>query len=149
MNGANSEPQREWQRQRDVGAIQRQCTRIRFIFMVAIKISRDQHLNCGLSTLVSSPRLSEYNIHLDNLAFVSLLLIQSLLWNVRLHLSRTHLTEIEYREVAGSRLSQLIAYIKHFRLFMKGKFDSYVLWPLAKNFTACVEHLTITWYLVC
>ena len=55
MNGVNFERQREWQRQKDVEATLLLCSRIRFIFMVAIKISRDQHLNCGLSTLVSSP----------------------------------------------------------------------------------------------
>ena len=54
MNGVNFERQREWQRQKDVEATLLLCSRIRFIFMVAIKISRDQPLNCGLSTLVSS-----------------------------------------------------------------------------------------------
>ena len=32
-----------------------------------------------------------------------------------------------YRKVASSRLSQLVAHLRIFRLFMKGKFDAYVL----------------------
>ena len=42
-------------------------------------------------------------------------------------------TQREYRKVASSRLSQLVAHSRIFRLFMKGKFDAYVLWPLAKR----------------
>ena len=38
-----------------------------------------------------------------------------------------------YRKVASSRLSRLVAHLRIFRLFMKGKFDAYVLWPLAKR----------------
>ena len=38
-----------------------------------------------------------------------------------------------YRKVASSRLSRLVAHLAIFRLFMKGKFDAYVLWPLAKR----------------
>ena len=38
------------------------------------------------------------------------------------------------RKVASSRLSQLVAHLRIFRLFMKGKFDAYVLWPLAKKY---------------
>ena len=37
-----------------------------------------------------------------------------------------------YRKVASSRLSRLVAHLRIFRLLMKGKFDAYVLWPLAK-----------------
>ena len=36
-----------------------------------------------------------------------------------------------YRKVASSRLSQLVAHVRIFRLFMKGKFDAYILCPLA------------------
>ena len=32
-----------------------------------------------------------------------------------------------YRKVASSRLSRLVAHFHVFRLFMKGKFDAYVL----------------------
>ena len=39
-----------------------------------------------------------------------------------------------YRKVANSRLSHLVAHQSIFRMFMKGKFDAYVLWPLAKSF---------------
>ena len=39
-----------------------------------------------------------------------------------------------YSRVASSRLSHLVAHSRIFRLFMKGKFDAYVLWPSAKNF---------------
>ena len=38
-----------------------------------------------------------------------------------------------YRKVTNSRLSRLVAHFWIFRLFMKGKFDAYVLWPLAKT----------------
>ena len=38
----------------------------------------------------------------------------------------------DYRKVASSRLSRLVAHFHIFRLFMKGKFDAYVL--LAKSF---------------
>ena len=37
-----------------------------------------------------------------------------------------------YRKVASSRLSRLIAHPRIFRLFMKGNFDAYVMWPLDK-----------------
>ena len=39
-----------------------------------------------------------------------------------------------YRKVASSRLSRLVAHPRIFRRLMKGKFDPYVLWPLAKKF---------------
>ena len=38
-----------------------------------------------------------------------------------------------YRKVTNSRLSRLVAHFWIFRLFMKGKFDAYVLWSLAKG----------------
>ena len=38
-----------------------------------------------------------------------------------------------YRKVASSRLSWLVAHLRIFRVFMKGKVDAYVLWPLAKR----------------
>ena len=37
-----------------------------------------------------------------------------------------------YCKVASSRLSRLVAHFHIFRLFMKGNFDAYVLWPLDK-----------------
>ena len=40
----------------------------------------------------------------------------------------------DYRKVASSRLSQLVPHIRIIRRLMKGKFDAYVLWPLAKKF---------------
>ena len=40
----------------------------------------------------------------------------------------------KYRKVLSSRLSWLVARIRIFRRLMKGKFDAYVLWPLAKKF---------------
>ena len=39
-----------------------------------------------------------------------------------------------YRKVANSSLSRLVARFQIFRRLMKGKFDAYVLWPLAKKF---------------
>ena len=38
-----------------------------------------------------------------------------------------------YSKVGSSSLSWLVAHFWVFRLFMKGKFDAYVLWPLAKS----------------
>ena len=39
-----------------------------------------------------------------------------------------------YFKVASSRLFRLVAHLRILRLFMKGKFDGYVLWPLVKRF---------------
>ena len=39
-----------------------------------------------------------------------------------------------YRKVANSSLSRLVARFQIFRSLMKGKFDAYVLWPLAQKF---------------
>ena len=38
-----------------------------------------------------------------------------------------------YHKVRSSRLPRLVAHLRIFSLFMKGKFDAYVLWPLAKR----------------
>ena len=38
-----------------------------------------------------------------------------------------------YHKVVSSRLSLLVAHSSIFRLFMKGKFDAYVMWPLAQR----------------
>ena len=38
-----------------------------------------------------------------------------------------------YRKVMSSRLSRLVAHLRIIRLFMKGKFDAYVLWSLAQR----------------
>ena len=37
-----------------------------------------------------------------------------------------------YCKVLSSRLSRLVAHQRIFRLFMKGTFDAYVLWPMDK-----------------
>ena len=39
-----------------------------------------------------------------------------------------------YRKVASSSMSRLVAHFQISRRLMKGKFDAYVLWPLAKKF---------------
>ena len=62
----------------------------------------------------------------------------------------------KYRKVTSSRLSWLAAHSRIFKLFMTGKFDAYVLWPLAKrvqswivdrstarDFTVAILYLTI------
>ena len=41
--------------------------------------------------------------------------------------------KLAYRKVESSRLSRLVACLRIFRLLMKGEFDDYVLWPLAKR----------------
>ena len=48
----------------------------------------------------------------------------STIYNFGLHLI--------YRKVASSSLSWLVAHLRIFIMFMKGKFDAYVLWLLAK-----------------
>ena len=47
--------------------------------------------------------------------------------------SGTLLEFFKYRKVTSSSLSRLVAHFWIFRLFMKGNFDAYVLWPLAKR----------------
>ena len=70
----------------------------------------------------------------------------------------------EYRKVASSRLSRSVAHFHIFRLFIKEKFDAYVLWPLAQrvqnwivdrstacNFTVCIKISPVRniWLLYC
>ena len=43
-------------------------------------------------------------------------------------------TGFVYRNVASRSMSRLVAHTRIFRMFMKVKFDAYVLWPLAKMF---------------
>ena len=50
------------------------------------------------------------------------------------HFFFTHPLLMKYRKVASSNLSQLVTHFQIFRRLMKGKFDSYALWPLAKKF---------------
>ena len=38
-----------------------------------------------------------------------------------------------YRKVASSKLSWLAAHLRIFRLSLKGKFNTYALWPLTKS----------------
>jgi hypothetical protein len=42
--------------------------------------------------------------------------------------------KINYCKVANSSLSRLVAHFLIFKRLMKGKFNAYVLWPLAKKF---------------
>ena len=44
--------------------------------------------------------------------------------------------EFRYRKVASSRLSWLVAHLMILRLFMKGKFDAYLLGTLVQ----CVQN---------
>ena len=44
-----------------------------------------------------------------------------------------NISKVTYRKVASSRLSWIVEHLRIFRLFMKGKFDAYVLYPLAKR----------------
>ena len=48
--------------------------------------------------------------------------------------AKANIYEIDFCNVARSSLSQLVAHFQIFRRLMKGKFDAYVLWPLAKMF---------------
>jgi hypothetical protein len=47
-----------------------------------------------------------------------------------------------YRKAASSRLSWLVALFHIFRLFIKGNFDSYVLW----TFDKIVQNWIVDWY---
>ena len=55
-------------------------------------------------------------------------------WNSSQKKVDKFITNEMYRKVASSRLSRLVAHSRIFRLFTKGKFDAYVVWPLAKKF---------------
>ena len=48
-------------------------------------------------------------------------------WRLKVEIKRI------YHKVASSSLSQLEPHFQIFRRLMKGKFDAYVLWPLAKK----------------
>ena len=50
-----------------------------------------------------------------------------------------------YRKVASRSMFQLVAYLRIFRMFMKGKFEAYVLWPLAKSF----QDWIVAWSTAC
>ena len=55
-----------------------------------------------------------------------------------------------YRKVLISRLPWLVAHQRIFRLFMKGNFDAYVLWPLDKMVQNwIVDRSTARNFLVC
>ena len=41
--------------------------------------------------------------------------------------------QFAYCKVSSKSTSRLVAHPRNFRLFMKGKFDAYLLWPLAKR----------------
>ena len=57
---------------------------------------------------------------------------------------------VGYRKVASSRLSRLVANQSIFRMFMKGKFDAYVLWPLAQKVQNwIVDRSTARYFTVC
>ena len=49
-------------------------------------------------------------------------------------ISKSVETSSMYRKVASSGMSRLVRHFKIFRRLMKGKFDVYVLWPVAKKF---------------
>ena len=53
-------------------------------------------------------------------------------WNEQ-HLLWKNSNILEYCKVTSSSKFRLVAHPRIFRLFMKGKFDAYVLWPFAKK----------------
>ena len=54
----------------------------------------------------------------------------------------------KYRQ--SRSISWLVAHPRIFRLFMKGKFDAYLLWPLAKRFQSfIVARFTVCDYIYC
>ena len=54
-------------------------------------------------------------------------------WNSSQKKVDKFITNEMYRKVASSRLYRLVAHFQIFRRLMKGKFDAYVLWTLAKR----------------
>ena len=52
---------------------------------------------------------------------------------------------IKYRKVASSTLTRLVAHLRIFRLFIKGKFDAYVMWPLAKRVQNWIVDRSTAW----
>ena len=54
-----------------------------------------------------------------------------------------------YRKVSSRSTSRLVAHPSIFRMFMKGKFDAYVLWPLAKSFQNWIVDRSTARHLVC
>ena len=51
----------------------------------------------------------------------------------------------EYRKVANSSLSQLVAHFQIFGRLMKGKYDAYVLWLLAIKFQTWILNRWTAW----
>ena len=49
------------------------------------------------------------------------------------YLGYKHTERNRYHKVSSWSTSRLVAHLTIFRLFMKGKFDAYVLWPLTKR----------------
>ena len=49
-------------------------------------------------------------------------------------------------KVASSSLSWLVAHSRIFRLFMKGKFDTYLLWPLTRRVQNWIEDQSTACY---
>ena len=50
-----------------------------------------------------------------------------------------------YRKVASSSMSWLVAHLMIFRNLMKGKFDAYVVWPLAKKIQNWIVDRSTAW----
>ena len=85
----------------------------------------------------------QHGVHHNFLKFFSLFhlinvlllwcLWSSYVWGLASHESMSETYPTIYRKVASSRLSWLVAHFRIFRLFMKGKFHAYVLWPFGKK----------------
>jgi hypothetical protein len=67
--------------------------------------------------------------------------IMSSFWGYFVHVRQVRIDNLEYLKVATSILSRLLAHTSIFRLFMKGKFDAYVLWPSDKR----VQNWIVDW----
>ena len=52
-------------------------------------------------------------------------------------------TKTDYHKVTSSRPSWIVAHPSIFRLFTKGKFDAYVLWPLVKRVQNSIVDSTV------
>ena len=67
-------------------------------------------------------------------AFITAKASSKLMKNIIIRVQSSLKFEISiYRKVASRSTSWLVAHPRIIRLFLKGKFDSYVLWPLTKK----------------
>ena len=94
-------------------------------------VSRAEIFVKWLSLLILFSMYSIETLNFDSIIFWNICAILSMM------IQKQKIKEIypeNYRKVANNSLSRLVARFQTFRRLMKGKFDAYVLRPLAKTF---------------